>query len=131
MTKSCPQKHCYAPEVTCYIGQLYLLPPQLPRIANTLGYAVQHLYFFVAAPSLFLPLGVLLLRSRVLPSAFAWTALLLGATFAILGLLTIRDLVLPTPVTAFAAVQALWWFAAGVALIIRSNRLPIEDEALT
>ena len=115
-------------EIACYIGQLYLLPPEMPRIANTFGYAIQHLYFFVAAPALFLPLGIVLLGSNVLPRVFAWLALLLGGTFFVLGVLTLHDLVLPTPVTAFAAVQALWWFSAGVALIACSKR--INGEAL-
>jgi hypothetical protein len=110
-------------EIACYIAGLFPNPPELPRIANTFGYAIQHLYFFVAAPSLFLSLGCVLLGSTVLPKLFAWLALLLGATFLVLGLLHIDDLVLPWPVTAFAAVQALWWFLAGVVLIFRSGRI--------
>ncbi len=98
----------------------------MPRIANTFGYAIQHLYFFVAAPSLFLSLGCVLLGSTVLPKLFAWLALLLGSTFVVLGLLHIGELVLPWPVTAFAAVQALWWFLAGVVLIFRSGRIARE-----
>ena len=39
-------------EIACYIAGLFPNPPELPRIANTFGYAVQHLYFFVAAPAL-------------------------------------------------------------------------------
>ena len=113
-------------EIACYIGQLLTAPAEMPRIANTFGYAIQHLYFFVAAPSLFLPLGYVLLGSQVLPRAFAWLAILLGATFLALGLATLKNLVLPTPVTAFAAVQALWWFAAGLTLILRSRRIAAE-----
>ena len=110
-------------EIACYIAGLFPNPPELPRIANTFGYAVQHLYFFVAAPALFLSLGCVLLGSAVLPKLFAWLALGLGAAFVVLGLLHIDDLVLPWPVTAFAAVQALWWFFAGVVLIFRSGRI--------
>ncbi len=114
-------------EIVCYIAGLFPNPPELPRIANTFGYAVQHLYFFVAAPSLFLSLGCVLLGSTVLPNLFGWLALLLGATFVILGLLHIGELVLPWPVTAFAAVQALWWLLAGVMLIVRSGRIASES----
>ncbi len=116
-------------EVACYIGGLFVDPPDMPRIANTFGYAIQHLYFYVAAPALFLPLGFVLLRSHLLPKTFAWLALALGATFAVLGLATIQDLVLPNAVTAFAAVQALWWFAASIALMIRSRHVAAETES--
>lgn len=115
-------------EIACYIAGLFTRPPDLPRIANTFGYAIQHLYFFVAAPALFLSLGCVLLGSRVLPKLFAWLALLLGSAFIVLGLLNIDELVLPWPVTAFAAVQALWWFLAGLVLIFRSGRIARELE---
>ncbi len=110
-------------EVACYIAQLYTTPPQMPRIANTFGYAIQHLYFFVAAPALFLPLGCVLLRSSVLPRIFAWLALLLGAGFVGLGILYMQALVLPAGVTAFAGVQSLWWLAAAIALMVRARRV--------
>lgn len=113
-------------EIACYIGQLFVVPPEMPRIANTFGYAIQHLYFFVAAPALFLPLGFVLVSSSVLPRIFGWLALLLGAGFLALGLVSLEDLVLPSGVTAFAAVQALWWFFAALALIFRSGRLARE-----
>jgi hypothetical protein len=113
-------------EVACYIAQLYREPPQMPRIASTFGYAIQHLYFFVAAPALFLPLGCVLLRSSVLPRIFAWLALLLGATFLVLGIVYMRALELPAGVTAFAGVQSLWWLAAAIVLILRAGRLASE-----
>ncbi len=113
-------------EIACYIAQLFTNPGDMPRIANTFGYAVQHLYYFVAAPALFLPLGCMLLGSNVLPRIFAWLALLLGSAFLALGLIYIDALVLPTPVTAFAAVQALWWFLAAITLIFRSRRIGAE-----
>lgn len=115
-------------EVACYIGGLFIAPPEMPRIANTFGYAIQHLYFFVAAPALFLPLGFVLMGSRVLPRIFAWLALALGATFAVLGIATVKDLVLPSAVTAFAAVQSLWWLAASIALMLRSRHVAAEIE---
>jgi len=114
--------------VASYIGGLFVLPPEMPRIANTFGYAIQHLYFFVAAPALFLPLGFVLRGSRLLPKIFAWLALALGATFAALGIATIKELVLPAAVTAFAAVQSFWWFAASIALMVRSGRIAAEIE---
>ncbi len=68
--------------------------------------AVQHLSFIVAAPALFLPLGIVLLRSSVLPRLFGYLALLLGIVFAILGITFLLRLRLPGGVTAFAGVQA-------------------------
>jgi hypothetical protein len=116
-------------EIVCYIGQLFVLPADMPRIANTLGYAVQHLYFFVAAPALFAPLGIVLVRSRILPRIFGWLALVLAGIFFALGVATLDQLVLPAPITAFAAAQALWWFAAGITLIIRSKAIASLIEA--
>ena len=84
--------------------------------------AVQHLYFIVAAPALFLPLGIVLITSRILPRFFGYLALLLATTFAVLGVAFLLTLMLPTAVTAFAGVQALWWLAAAVALIARSGK---------
>ncbi len=110
-------------EGTCYSGGLFPNPPPLPRIANTLGYAVRHLYFFVAAPTLFLSLGFMLQGSNVLPKLFAWLALLFSAAFVMLGLLHIGQSVLPLPVTSFAAVLAPWWLLAGLVLTFRSGRI--------
>jgi hypothetical protein len=114
-------------EIACYIAQLYVSPPNMPRIASNFGYAIQHIYFFVAAPALFFPLGTLILGTRVLPRAFGLLAILLGAAFVALGLTYIGSVVLPPGVTAFAAVQALWWFAAGLALIFRSGKI-VRDQ---
>jgi hypothetical protein len=65
-------------------------------------------YFIVAAPALFLPLGVVILGSRVLPRVFGYLALVLGAAFAILGVVFLFILTLPAAVLAFAGLQTLW-----------------------
>ena len=70
----------------------------------------------MAAPSLFLPLGIVLVRSAVLPRLFAYLAIGLAVLFSVLGAAFMLRLVLPNYVTAFAGVQALWWFAASIAL---------------
>ena len=95
----------------------------MPSVSLRLISAIQHLYFIVAAPALFLPLGIVLLKSPTLPRMFAYLALVLAVAFAALGIMFLLDLVLPTAVTAFAGVQALWWLAAGVTLIIRSRKI--------
>jgi len=104
-------------EITFYIAGLNPGPAALPSISVKLISAVQHLYFFIAAPALFCPLGLILVRSRVLPRVFGYLALVLAAAFASLGVIYLRHLTLPDWVTSFAAIQALWWLAASIALI--------------
>lgn len=108
-------------EVTLYISALHTDPATMPYISLGLISAVQHLYFIVAAPSLFLPLGVVLLRSAVLPRVFAYLALTLAVVFAALGTAYMLRLTLPAFVTGFAGVQAVWWLAASIGLIVRNG----------
>ena len=110
-------------EVTFYISALNPDPAMMPSISLKLISAVQHLYFIVAAPSLFLPLGIVLVSSRILPRLFGYLALLLAASFAALGIIFMLRLTLPDAVTAFGGVQALWWLAAAITLMIRSGRI--------
>ena len=110
-------------EITFYIGALNPDPAVMPSISLRTIYAVQHLYFIVAAPSLFLPLGVVLVKSQVLPRVFGYLALLLAASFAVLGVAFLLTMTLPAPVTAFAGVLALWWMAAAITLMVRSGRI--------
>ena len=106
-------------EITFYISALHADPATMPSISLVLISAVQHLYFIVAAPSLFLPLGMVLLRSAVLPRPFGYLALALAAAFAVLGAAYMLRLTLPASVTGFAGVQALWWLAAAITLVAR------------
>lgn len=110
-------------EVTFYIGALYRDPAIMPSVSLNLISAVQHLYFIVAAPALFLPLGVVLIRSRILPRLFGYLALALATLFAALGVIFLLRLTLPGAVTAFAGVQALWWLAVAIALIVRRRKI--------
>ncbi len=80
------------------------------------------LYFIVAAPALFLPLGVVILGSHVLPRVFGYLSLVLGAAFAVLGVATLFTLTLPVAVLAFAGIQTLWWLAAAITLIVRTEK---------
>lgn len=95
----------------------------MPIVSINLIYAVQHLYFIAAAPALFLPLGIIIIHSRILPRLFGYLALGLAATFAGLGLAFMLTLRLPDAVTAFAGVQGLWWLAAAITLVLRSGRI--------
>jgi hypothetical protein len=104
----------------------------MPSISIRLIYAAQHLYFIIAAPTLFLPLGIVLVSSQILPRLFGYLALLLAACFATLGVVFLLHVTLPGPVTAFAGVQALWWLAAAITLIVRSGKIPnsVNDEVV-
>ena len=104
-------------EITFYMGTLYA--PTTKFVSFDLIHAVQHLYFIVAAPSLFLPLGTVLLGSAVLPRVFGYLALALGAAFAILGVVFLSSLTLPAAVQDSGGIQAFWWLAAAITLIIR------------
>jgi uncharacterized membrane protein YGL010W len=88
------------------------------------------LYFIVAAPALFVPLGLILIRSRILPRLFGYLALALATLFAVLGVVFLLRLTLPEGVTAFAGVQALWWLAAAVALIARRRKISAVPDIL-
>lgn len=109
-------------EITFYISALFPDPPVMPSISLNFIAAVQHLYFMIAAPALFLPLGLILITSDVLPKAFGYLALGLAATFLVLSGVFLLHLILPDGVTAFGAIQALWWLAAAVTLVIRAPK---------
>jgi hypothetical protein len=109
-------------EITFYISALYNNPATMALISGELIHAVQHLYFIVAAPALFLPLGAVILSSRVLPRVFGYLALMLGAAFAILGVVFLFTLTLPAAVLAFAGLQTLWWLATAITLIVRTEK---------
>jgi hypothetical protein len=115
-------------EITFYISALHRDPALMPSISLQLISAVQHLYFIVAAPALFLPLGIVLLSSPILPRLFGYLGLLLAIAFAALGVIFLLTLTLPGGVTAFAGVQALWWLAAAITLIIRSGKISYRSE---
>lgn len=111
-------------EITFYITALNSNPVTMALISLDLIHAVQHLYFIVAAPALFLPLGVVIINSRVLPQILGYLALVLGAFFAILGVVSLFYLTLPGVVTAFAGLQTLWWLAAAIALMVTREMIP-------
>ena len=117
-------------EITCYISALFPQPELMTAISLRVIAAVQHLYFIVAAPALFLPLGIILASSRILPRVFGYLALLLATAFAVLGAVFMLRLTLPASVTALAGLQALWWLAAGITLIIRSTTLSSRESPL-
>jgi hypothetical protein len=118
-------------EITFYISALHTDPPAMPFISLRIISAAQHLYFIVAAPTLFLPLGIVLLGSEVLPRLFGYLALVLAAAFVALGVAFLLTLTLPAKVTAFAGIQFLWWLAAAITLIVRRGRFGDGSETRT
>jgi hypothetical protein len=88
-----------------------------------LVYAVQHFYFGVAAPAVFFPLGFVILKSKVLPKVFGYLALVLGGVFVVLGLAYVYTIALPNTVTDLGVVQAFWWIAAAVYLLVRADKI--------
>lgn len=121
-------------EIVFYITTLDRNPVTMALISQDLIHAVQHLYFIVAAPALFLPLGAVILGSRVLPRVFGYLALVLGATFAILGVISLYSLTLPAVIIAFAGLQTLWWLAAAIMLLVRTGKTsdiaPVKEREL-
>jgi hypothetical protein len=109
-------------EITFYIAVLFKDPPLGSLIGLNMIYAVQHLYFIIGAPALFIPLGIVLRDSDVLPKWFSWTAIFVGILFAVLGMVFLLQLILPVWVTAIAGIQAFWWLASSILLIVRTGK---------
>ncbi len=93
--------------------------------------AIQHAYSMIAAPAVFIPIGVVILGSRVLPRAFAYLAFLLGGVFLVLGGVVLFDDSLQGIVNVLSAVQGLWFLAAAIAVLVASRsvaKAPTADE---
>ncbi len=106
-------------EVTFYFAATQSVVAQdltLGLVANGLIRAVQHV--FLVAPALLLPLGVLVLRARLLPRALGLSALALGATLQLFGLVGLFG-VLQSVVDTVLIAQSVWFIAAGVAIMAR------------
>jgi hypothetical protein len=111
-------------EITGYIGTLQTSPATMGQTSLALIYSVQHLYFIVAAPAVWLPLGLVILGSAVLPRILGYLAIVLAAGYAIAGVATLTDLTVPAAVQISAGVlPALWWLAAAGTLLIRAREL--------
>jgi NADH:ubiquinone oxidoreductase subunit K len=76
-----------------------------------------HIFPLAPAPLIFVALGAALRGSTLLPQAFAWLALALGAAFAIVGSLGIFDPAAASAVVALLIGQELWIGAAALALV--------------
>ncbi len=108
-------------EIVFYLSAVNGTTATIGLISLDLIAAVQHLYSMVAAQALFFPLAVVILSSRVLPHVFGYMALVIGATFAILG---VADLFSPLQnvVNVLSIVQGFWWLGAAITLLVRAEK---------
>jgi len=118
-------------EITGYIGTLQTSPATMGLTSLALIHSVQHLYFIVAAPAVWLPLGLVILGSHVLPRILGYLALVLAAVFVLAGVFTLFDSTVPPAVQIFGSVQALWWLAAAGTLLIRARQAPSTGSLLS
>lgn len=116
-------------EVTFYLSAVNGNPATTGLMSLDLIAAVQHLYSMVAAPTLFLTLGIVILSSRVLPHVFGYLALVLAAIFALLGIVALFSPIQPV-VNILASVQGLWWLFAAITLLVRAGKTASEPVLL-
>lgn len=110
-------------EVTFYLSAVNGNPATTGLISLDLIAAVQHIYSMVAAPAVFLPLGVVVLRSRVLPQVFGYLAVALAGIFAVLGIIALGAPI-QNVVNILASVQGVWWLLAAFMLIVSKEEAP-------
>jgi hypothetical protein len=116
-------------EVTFYICALFTTPSEMMEVGIRLISSVQHLYFIVSAPAFFLPIGIVLINSRILPRVLGYLAIVLAAIFALVGVASLLTLALPASITSLGSIQALWWLATAFSLLLRSRRIVESDHS--
>ena len=81
-----------------------------------------HGFLTIAAPTVYIAVGALLLQSAVLPRIVAYSALALGALFEILGFTGLFTKTADTIAVVPLILQALWILAVAVIMIRRQPR---------
>jgi len=109
-------------EVTFYLSAVNGNPATTGLISLDLISAVQHVFSMVAAPAVFLPLGAVILGSRVLPHVFGYLAFVLAGIFAILGIVALFSPI-QSVVNILASVQGLWWVTAAITLLVSTEKV--------
>ncbi|MDB5483327.1 MAG: hypothetical protein JWO83_4380 [Caulobacteraceae bacterium] len=99
----------------------------LALVSGGLIRAAEHV--FLIAPSLLIPLGLVLLKTRVLARPFAYSGLIIGACLQVLVLARVIGAVQPA-VDGVLIVQSAWFVAAGGALALSAMRLAPTDTPL-
>jgi hypothetical protein len=110
-------------EVMLYLAAANGNPATTGLISLDLIAALQHVYSMVAAPAVFLPLGVIIVGSRVLPHVFGYLAFVLAGIFAALGIAGLFS-PLQGVVNVLAGVQGLWWLFAAIVILARAGEAP-------
>src|SRR6266852_2567343 len=111
-------------EVTFYLSAVNGNPATTGLISLDLISAVQHVFSMVAAPAVFIPLGAVILGSRVLPHVFGYLAFALAGIFAILGIIALFSPI-QSVVNILASVQGLWWLTAAITLLVSTGKVSI------
>lgn len=97
-------------------------------LSNVIGHA------FLIAPSLYLPLGVVLLGSRLLPRVFGYLALACGVATEILGLASLFSSTTANIIGFVLLAQEIWVVAVAILLIFgagkSSDRASQKERAL-
>jgi hypothetical protein len=81
-------------------------------------------HVFLVAPSLFLPLGAVLVASSLLPRAFGYAALALGIAFEILGFASFFSRIAEATIIGVLIGQELWMLAASIGLALGRSKSP-------
>jgi hypothetical protein len=106
-------------EVVFYLGAANGEPSTAGIVSLQLIHGTQHLFSIAAAPAVFLPFAVVILRTRALPRAFGYTAFVLGVLFAVLGPIALfRPIQYLVDDLAFA--QGIWWLIAALVQLFRA-----------
>ena len=116
-------------EVTFYLSAVNGNPASTGLISLDLISAVQHVYSMVAAPAVFLPLGAVILGSRVLPHVFGYLAFVLAGIFAALGIAALFNPI-QSVVNILAGVQGLWWLFAAITLLVRAGKASDSEPSI-
>ena len=110
-------------EVTFYlaVGQAIATGDvALGLISGGLIKAVQHV--FLIAPALLIPVGLVILNTKVLARGFGYSALVIGAVLQVMGLAGVLGALQPV-IDVVLIVQSAWFVAAGLALALRAPGL--------
>jgi hypothetical protein len=100
------------------------------QVAYGMFAAIEHLFLLV--PPLLLPLGLIMLRTRVLPRGLAWPAVIVGVLGPILGLAGLftvtanNDGAVGTAINVLVAAQGLWMIAASALLPTAQRAVALE-----
>lgn len=86
---------------------------------------------FLIAPAILLPLGFVILQTRLLPRSYGWIALAFGAASQVLGLLGLFSKVAFADVNpAVLALENLWLITVAVTLLV-NRRSPKPQPVIT